>query len=107
VVQRTEESDEERYAYYRRCQTFRSNGERCKAPAMKGERLCYKHEQQAQAQRRRQSFTLPPLVDLKSVQGAIRDVAQAIIEGRIDDDYAGALLNRIQNASLMFGGGKR
>src|SRR5437899_6059531 len=44
---------EARYAYYRRCQKFRRNGGQCKAPAMKGEQICYKHaEQQATEDRR-------------------------------------------------------
>src|SRR6476660_7846035 len=72
MEQSCETKPEERYAYYRRCQVFRRNGEQCKAPAMKGEPLCYKHEQEAAAERRRQnmrrSFALPPLVDFKTVQ---------------------------------------
>ncbi|HEY2389962.1 MAG TPA: hypothetical protein VGK22_02210 [Candidatus Angelobacter sp.] len=44
---------EPRYAYYRRCQVFRRNGEQCKAPAEKGERICHAHAaQQATALRR-------------------------------------------------------
>ena len=96
---------QERYAYYRRCQVFRRNGEQCKAPAMKGERLCYKHEQEAAAERRRENmrrcFALPPLVDLKTVQSGIREVGKAIIDGRIDEDYAGELLDRLHKASRM------
>src|SRR5690349_24364287 len=34
---------EARYAYYRRCQVFRRNGEQCKAPAEKGSHICHAH----------------------------------------------------------------
>src|SRR5215472_1727151 len=34
---------EPRFAYYRRCQRFRKNGEQCKAPALKGGEVCYQH----------------------------------------------------------------
>jgi hypothetical protein len=67
---------------------------------MKGEPLCYMHEQQAETQRRRQRFTLPPLTDSRKVQRALSEVANAIIDGRIDEDYAGQLLDRLQRASL-------
>jgi hypothetical protein len=45
---------------------------------------------------------LPPLVDLKTVQGAIGDVAQALIQDRIDEDYAGELLQKLERASMAF-----
>ena len=81
---------EERYGYYRRCQRFRRNGQQCKAPAMKGADRCYKHHEQADIERRRrEQFTLPPLVDLRTVQRTIGEVAQALIEDRIAEDYAG------------------
>jgi hypothetical protein len=93
---------EERYGYYRRCQRFRRNGQQCKAPAMKGADRCYKHQEQTDIERRRRAqYTLPPLVDLKTVQRAIGDVAQALWENRIDEDYAGELLQRLERASLL------
>src|ERR1041385_6533194 len=93
---------EERYGYYRRCQRFRRNGQQCKAPAMKDADVCYKHQGQADIERRRRAqFTLPPLVDLKTVQRVIGDVAQALIGDRIDEDYAGELLQKLENASVM------
>jgi hypothetical protein len=92
---------EERYGYYRRCQRFRRNGQQCKAPAMKGVDRCYKHQEQADIERRRRKqFTLPPLVDLKTVQRTIGDVAQALLEDRIDEDYAGELLQKLESASI-------
>jgi hypothetical protein len=92
---------EERYGYYRRCQRFRRSGQQCKAPAMKGADRCYKHQEQADIERRRRKqFTLPPLVDLKTVQRTIGDVAQALVEDRIDEDYAGELLQKLESASI-------
>jgi hypothetical protein len=93
---------EERYGYYRRCQRFRRNGQQCKAPAMKDADRCYKHQEQADIERRRRAqFTLAPLVDLKTVQRTIGDVAQALLEDRIDEDYAGELLQELEKASMV------
>jgi hypothetical protein len=93
---------EERHGYYRRCQRFRKNGQQCKAPALKGEDRCYKHQEQADVERRqRAQYTLPQLVDLKTVQRSLHEVAQALLDGRIDEDYAGELLQRLERASLL------
>jgi len=92
---------EERYGYYRRCQRFRRNGEQCRAPAMKDTDGCYKHQEQAEIERRRRAqYTLPPLVDLKTVQREIGNVAQALLADRIDEDYAGELLHKLERASM-------
>src|ERR1041385_5835883 len=70
---------EERYGYYRRCQRFRRNGQKCKAPAMKDTDRCYKHQEQADTERRRrEQYMLPLLVDLKTVKREIGNVAQAL-----------------------------
>jgi hypothetical protein len=42
-----------RYAYYRRCQVLRRNGEQCKAPAEQGAHICYAHARQNAMQQRR------------------------------------------------------
>jgi hypothetical protein len=92
---------EERYGYYRRCQRFRRNGQQCKAPAMKDTDRCYKQQEQADIERRRRAqYTLPPLVDLKTVQREIGNVAQALLADRIDEDYAGELLHKLERASI-------
>jgi hypothetical protein len=96
---------EARYGYYRRCQRFRKNGQQCKAPAMKDADVCYKHQGQADIERRRRAqYTLPPLVNLATVQRAIGDVAQALAQDRIDEDYAGELLQKLEEASLVLRG---
>jgi hypothetical protein len=96
---------EERYGYYRRCQRFRRNGQQCKAPAMKDADVCYKHQQRADRERRwRAQYTLPPLVDMKTVQASLSEVTKAIIEDRIDEDYAGELLQELERASVALRG---
>ena len=96
---------EERYGYYRRCQRFRKNGQQCKAPAMKDADVCYTHQGQADRERRRRAqYTLPPLVDLATIQPAISDVAQALWQDRIDADYAGELLQKLERASMVLRG---
>lgn len=99
---------EERYGYYRRCQRFRRNGEQCKAPAMKGEPFCHQHTQEAEMELRRQtmqqSFVLPPLRDLRTVQSQLGKVTKAIIEDRIDEDYAVELLAQLERASAALRG---
>ena len=96
---------EARYGYYRRCQRFRKNGQQCKAPAMKDADVCYKHQGQADMERRRRAqYTLPPLVNLATVQRAIGEVAQALVQDRIDEDYAGELLQKLEEASLVLRG---
>ena len=98
---------EERYGYYRRCQRFRKNGQQCKAPAMKDTDRCYKHQEQADIERRRRAqYTLPPLVDLKTVQREIGNVMQALLADRIDEDYAGELLHKLERASVALRGSR-
>jgi hypothetical protein len=95
---------EARYGYYRRCQRFRKGGQQCKAPAMKDADVCYKHQEQADIERRKAQYTLPPLVNLATVQRAIGEVAQALAQDRIDEDYAGELLHKLEEASLVLRG---
>jgi hypothetical protein len=72
---------------------------------MKDTDRCYKHQEQADVERRRRAqYTLPPLVDLKTVQRAISDVAQALWQDRIDPGYAGELLQKLESASAVLRG---
>lgn len=72
---------------------------------MKDADVCYKHQERADIERRRRAqYTLPPLVDLATVQRAIGDVAQALVQDRIDEDYAGELLHRLEEASMVLRG---
>lgn len=113
---------EARYAYYRRCQEFRNNGEQCKAPAEKGSHICYAHAgQRAMALRRegerravlaeavaemrrkgRQKFEMADLLtDFKGIQVTLAVTARAVIDGRIDCKTAGRLLVQLQMASKL------
>lgn len=67
--------------------------------------VCHKHQEQADIERRRRAqYTLPPLVDLATVQRSIGEVAQGLVEDRIDEDYAGELLHKLEEASLVLRG---
>jgi hypothetical protein len=68
---------------------------------MKDADVCYRHQERADIERRRQAqYILPPLVDLATVQRAIGDVAQALWQNRIDEDYASELLQELERASM-------
>ena len=113
---------EVRYAYYRRCQVFRKNGEQCKAPAEKGACICYAHAgQRAMALRRererqavlaeavaeirrtgRPEFEMADLfMDFKSIQVTLAVVARALINDRIDPKTAGRLMVDLQTVSKL------
>jgi hypothetical protein len=91
-----------KYAYYIRCERMKKNEEQCRAPALKGTRICYKHTQKDETARRREEaiarLELPPLKDARSIQVALHKIGQAIVEGQIDEDCGGYLLRRVQAA---------
>jgi hypothetical protein len=102
---------EARYAYYRRCQEFRRNGEQCKAPAEKGEQICYSHAGQRAVAERREAerravlaaaaakmrcSMADLLTSFNGIQVTIATAAQALIAGRIDCKTAGRLLWDLQ-----------
>ena len=113
---------EARYAYYRRCQVFRKNGEQCKAPAEKSAQICYAHAGQlamavrrererravlaeAVAQMRRKGKPECEMADLfmdfKGIQVTLAVMAQALIDGTIDCKTAGRLAVGLQMASKL------
>jgi hypothetical protein len=113
---------EARYAYYRRCQEFRRNGEQCKAPAEKGKQVCHAHAgQRAMALRREQerravlaeAVTLMrrkghlqcEMADLftsfNGIQVTLAVMTQALIDGRIDCKTAGRLAVSLQTMSKL------
>lgn len=96
---------EERHAYYRRCQHVRKNGRQCKAPALKGEQICYSHAGQIDAARRlereRREFLARPglgLGDPNSIQRTLRELSSALLSGRISQETWGRLLMECQTA---------
>jgi hypothetical protein len=113
---------EARYAYYRRCQLFRRNGEQCKAPAEKGAQICHAHAAQratafrrdlerrivlaeAVAEMRRRGNPECDmdnlLMDFKGVQVTLAVVSRALIAGTIDCKTAGRLLVHLQTMSKL------
>jgi hypothetical protein len=113
---------ETRYAYYRRCQVFRRNGEQCKAPAEKGAQICHAHAAQratafrrdleqrivlaeAVAQMRRQGRPECEMADLfmdfKGIQVTLAVMSRAVIAGRIDCKTAGRLVVHLQTLSKL------
>ena len=113
---------EARYAYYRRCQVFRKNGEQCKAPAEKGVLICHAHTREqatalrrklelmvvlAEAVRRMRARGKPEFevgdifMDFNAIQITLAVMAQALIDGRIDCKTAGRLAVGLQTASKL------
>jgi putative protein kinase ArgK-like GTPase of G3E family len=97
---------ETRYDYYRRCQALRANGLQCKAPAMKEHDICRKHAEQREkalrAESQRRDFVAciserpeGEVSDSVRVNRIIRDLMQAMLDGLIDEDTAGAMLDEI------------
>ena len=118
----TKRVPEARYAYYRRCQVFRRNGEQCKAPAEKGAHICYAHAGQlatavrrererravlaeAVAEMRRRGKPECEMADLftdfKGIQVTLAVMAQALIDGRIDCKTAGRMVVHLQTMSKL------
>jgi hypothetical protein len=91
-----------RYSYYIRCERTKKNNEQCRAPALKGTRVCYKHTQQDEAARRRKeaiaSLELPQLTNARDIQAALQKIMQAILDNRIDEDCGGVLLRQVRAA---------
>jgi hypothetical protein len=111
-----------RYAYYRRCQVFRRNGQQCKAPAEKGAQICYAHAGQlamavrrererravlaeAVAEMRRRGRPECEMADLftdfKGIQVTLAVMARAVINGRIDCKTAGQMVVHLQTLSKL------
>ena len=113
---------EARYAYYRRCQVFRRNGEQCKAPAEKGSYICHAHAGQlalaVRRERERRAVLAEAVTEMRrrgnaeyeakdlfmdftGIQVTLAKMMQALIDGRIDCKTAGRLVVQLQMASKM------
>jgi hypothetical protein len=113
---------EQRYAYYRRCQVFRRNGEQCKAPAEKGAHICYAHAGQlamaVRRERERRAVLAEAVAemrkrgrpecevadlftDFKGIQVTLAVMSRAAIDGRIDCKTAGRLVVHLQTLSKL------
>jgi hypothetical protein len=110
-----------------KCHFIRTNGTRCKSPALKGAELCYHHERDAQRVRNflqargikdtefmhaykhlQESFNpeviesieIPALDDAASIQVALTNLLRAICYDHITDRKAGLALFTLQQATL-------
>jgi len=113
---------EARYAYYRRCQEFKKNGEQCKAPAEKGAHICHAHAGQRDLALRRErerraaleevvrrmrrrgkpDFQMADIfMDFNAIQVTLAVMAQAVIDGRIDCKTAGRLAVVVQMSAKL------
>jgi hypothetical protein len=121
----TERTPEERYAYYRRCKVLRANGVQCKAPAMKGESVCYSHLTDAEMARRQEGqrravleeaarqmraagakdFAVKDVfADGRAIQKALGVMSEAVIQGSIDLEAAGRLAQDLDCAVRTLAG---
>src|SRR5438128_10206339 len=86
------------------CEHIKANGLRCGSPALRQRRYCYFHSCAHDLRRRRRQhpnapFVLPLLEDANSIQMAIQQVAEAVLEERIDNKRAGLLLFALRTAA--------
>src|SRR5947209_5044271 len=86
------------------CEHIKANGLRCGSPALRQRRYCYFHFCAHDLRRRRRQqpnapFVLPLLEDANSIQMAIQQVAEAVLEERIDNKRAGLVLFALQTAA--------
>jgi len=86
------------------CEHIKANGLRCGSPALRQRRYCYFHFCAHDLRRRRRQhpnapFVLPLLEDANSIQIAIQQVAEAVLEERIDNKRAGLVLFALQTAA--------
>lgn len=80
-----------------RCEHNFEDGERCRAPRIKGKRLCRMHERLEEAKALR--LDLGPMEDPDSIQHAIRKLQAAVIDGALDHKQVAALSYLIQLAA--------
>ncbi len=80
-----------------RCEHEHLNGRRCKAPRLKGGKLCRMHERLEEA--RTVKLDLGPMEDADSIQVGIKKLQGAIIEGTLEPRQVGQLAYTIQLAA--------
>ena len=72
-----------------RCTQIKGNGQRCKAPKVKGKKFCHVH--QAMADARPKDFAIPALDDASGIQIGIQRLAQGVADGTLDAKKATTL----------------
>jgi hypothetical protein len=84
-----------------RCEHEYLSGRRCKAPRLKGRKLCRMHERLEEA--RTEKLDLGTMEDADSIQVGIKKLQGAIIEGTLDARQVGQLAYTIQLAAWNVG----
>ena len=80
-----------------RCQHVYLSGEGCRAPRMKGKKLCRMHDRLEEAKALK--LDLGPMEDPDSIQLGITKLQGAIIDGKLDSKQIGHLAYTIQLAA--------
>jgi hypothetical protein len=79
-----------------RCGRIMANGRRCRAPRLRGKKLCHMHL--AMEELRPQKLDLPGLDNPNDIQLAIAKVAQALVDGKLETKAASTLSYVLQLA---------
>ncbi len=105
----------------RQCEHIKANGEFCGSPALRGRSYCYFHLTHigrrlraervhsqavaASAESNAAALELPPFEDAGSIQIALMQVVDAILQNRLDTKRAGLVLYALQTASCNLNNG--
>jgi hypothetical protein len=94
----------------RHCEHIKANGHFCGSPAMRGRSYCFYHATHIGRQLRLQRYAslglqappieLPLLEDAASIQLALMQVTEALLQGTLDRKTAGLVLYSLQTASI-------
>ncbi len=79
-----------------RCQHPKAGGGTCRAPRLRGKKLCHMHLMLEEA--RPEKINLPSLGDAYAIHGAIAKGAQAVVDGKLDYKQASILAYYLQLA---------
>jgi hypothetical protein len=85
------------------CRHILTTGRKCKSPALRNQAFCYFHSglrryPSARVSSRQKPLCLPSLENTASIQHAITDVLNALVQGRINRRRAAFCLHGIQVA---------
>ncbi len=83
-----------------RCSRLKKNGEPCRAPAVKGETLCYFHYS-AEHTKRHPEIQIDVLEDRESVQITLKQIMELVAGGKMSSRDAAVLLRATQIAGAM------
>jgi len=88
---------------YKLCRHIKTNGQRCKSPALSGSAYCYFHARVHTMAKAKSTVCddvdLPVLEDSASIQVAISQIMAGLLSSRLDARHTGLLLYALQIAS--------